>query len=67
MMPTVTFAREYRHQIGGGLEERYTPGATNVREEVAQAARDAGALKEEPSGKRLAKRNRTRHRHQPQG
>lgn len=67
MMPTVTFAREYRHQIGGGLEERYAPGATNVREEIAQAARKAGALKEETSGQRPAKGNRTRRRHQPQG
>ncbi len=66
-MPTVTFAREYRHKVDELRTAVYPPGAMAVTEDIAQAARDAGALKEETSGQRPAKGNRTRRRHQPQG
>jgi hypothetical protein len=46
-MQTVTFVREYRHRIDDLREARYSPGTLEVSNEVAAAARKAGALKKE--------------------
>lgn len=47
-MQTVTFAREYRHKLDGLREARYPPNVEiEVSNEVAEAARKAGAVKEE--------------------
>lgn len=65
-MQTVTFAREYRHRLDGLREARYPAGEMEVSNEVAEAARKAGALKEETSGKRSAKGSGTGGDNQPQ-
>lgn len=66
-MQTVTFAREYRHRISELREARYQPNVEiEVSNEVAEAARKAGALKEQQGGERSAKGNRARDNHQPE-
>ena len=50
-MQTVTFAREYRHRLDGLREARYPAGEMEVSNEVAEAARKAGALKEAKKAK----------------
>lgn len=47
-MPTVTFAREYRHKIDDLRTAHYPPGEMEVSAEIATAARKAGALKPVP-------------------
>ena len=51
-MQTVTFAREYRHQLSDLREARYPPNVEiEVSNEVAEAARKAGALREPKKAK----------------
>lgn len=67
-MQTVTFAREYRHKIDDLREAVYPPNVEiEVRNDVADAARKAGALMEEKSGERPAKGNGTRGADKPEG
>lgn len=58
MMQTVTFAREYRHKIDELRTAHYPAGTEmEVSNEVAAAAKKAGALKKEakPRGERPVK------------
>lgn len=66
-MQTVTFAREYRHKLDELREAHYPPGTMEVSNEVAAAAKKAGALKEEKNGKRSAEGNGTGGDHQSEG
>ena len=50
-MLTVTFARRYIHKIDDLREVHYEPGELEVSNEVAEAARKAGALKEPKKAK----------------
>lgn len=65
-MQTVTFARPYRHRIDDLREAYYEPGKVEVSNEVAEAARKAGAL-EEDHGVGPATGKRARGNHQPEG
>jgi len=58
-MKTVTFIREYRHRLTPLKEAVYPVGEMEVTNEVAIAARKAGALKKEatPRAKRPAEGN----------
>lgn len=47
-MQTVTFVREYRHQLDALRIAIYPPGEIEVSNEVAVAAKKAGALKTAP-------------------
>lgn len=59
-MQTVIFTREYRHRISELREARYPPNVEiEVTDEVAEAARKAGALKEDENGERSAAGDRT--------
>lgn len=46
-MQTVTFAKPYRHRLDALREAVYPVGKMKVSNEVADAARKAGKLKEE--------------------
>lgn len=50
-MKTVTFIREYRHPLTPLKEAVYPVGEMEVSNEVAVAARKAGALKKEASAR----------------
>lgn len=51
-MQTVKFAREYRHRLDGLREARFPPNVEiEVSNEVAEAARKAGALRPERKAK----------------
>lgn len=55
-MQTVTFAKPYKHKIDDLRTAHYPAGAElEVNEEIAKAARKAGALKEETNGRGHAK------------
>lgn len=66
-MHTVIFSREYRHRIDELREARYPPNVEiEVSNEVAEAARKAGALKEEENGVGPTEGNRTGGNDQPE-
>lgn len=50
-MKTVTFVREYRHRLTPLQEAVYPVGEMEVSNEVAIAARNAGALKKEATAR----------------
>ena len=52
-MQTVTFVREYRHQLDALRTAIYPPGEIEVSNEVAVAAKKAGALKAAPKPRKV--------------
>ncbi len=52
-MQTVTFTREYRHKLDDLRTAIYPPGEIEVSNEVAVAAKKAGALKAAPKPRKV--------------